>query len=473
MNVAYWSMKDSSKRSSGHPRILAVTGGKGGVGKTSVALNLALVLARQGNRVLLLDGDTDLANVTIMLGQYPRRTLEHVLTGECALEQAIFEAPFGLHVLPGASGVERCMGISTADRLSVFRGLAAFEKRYDYILIDTAAGLQANVIHMIASAAMACVVVTPDPTSLTDAFSLIKVLKRRGYRRTPSVLVNMAHGASQAQSIFQRFRAALQRHVDITPHYLGAIWRDETMRQAVSIQRPVALLSESDPSCRQFRVLADMLKVRFEQIEPRRAGFAAYWNRLAERQQAAVAPPSRDEPVGSGSAAAEPIKEDARVESKAGSDGGARNQEKAPDTATRWNNWSVELETLLAAPDSPPVLRYEALTQCLALLGRTVDEDLMEIIQTGLASMRWDQLPPEQRSHFASHLRLLAGQIDPAPAAASHPARRPAASREPRYDEVRFGSQEALLRALQDQPDHLSLDAWLDRITRRKPGSEK
>ncbi|BES72452.1 hypothetical protein RE428_34700 [Marinobacter nanhaiticus D15-8W] len=443
------------------------------MGKTSVALNLALVLARQGNRVLLLDGDTDLANVTIMLGQYPGRTLEHVLKGECSLEQAIFEAPFGLHVLPGASGVERCMGISAADRLSIFRGLAAFEKRYDYILIDTAAGLQANVIHMIASAALACVVVTPDPTSLTDAFSLIKVLKRRGYRRTPSVLVNMAHGASQAQSIFQRFRAALQRHVDIVPHYLGAIWRDETIRQAVSIQRPVALLAESDPSCRQFRVLADMLKVRFEQIEPRRAGFAAYWNRLAERQQAKPAGPSGMDPAKAGTVAGANPKEGAGGKEDERYRGDSQDQEKAPDTATRWHNWSTEMETLIAAADTPPVQRYEALTRCIALLGRTMDEDMMEILQTGLASMHWDRLPPGQRSQFASHLRHLAGQIDPAPAASPKLPELPVESPEPRYDEVRFGSQEALLRALQDQPDHLSLDAWLDRITRGKPDAQK
>ncbi|MEQ5836946.1 AAA family ATPase [Marinobacter sp. NFXS9] len=415
------------------PRILAVTGGKGGVGKTSVALNLALVLARQGNRVLLLDGDTDLANVTIMLGQYPGRTLEHVLSGECTLEEAIFEAPFGLHILPGASGVERCMGIAPSDRLSIFRGLASLEKRYDYILIDTAAGLQANVMHMIASASLACVVVTPDPTSLTDAFSLLKVLKRRGYRRTPSILINMARGASQAQSIFQRFYAASQRHLDISPHYLGAIWRDETLRHAVATQRPVATLAESDPSCRQFRVLADMVKVRFEQVEPRRAGFAAYWNRLAERRNPApvkVTPsPTPAQPA---------------------------------DVPTRWREWTRELDELLNASDTSPIQRYEALTSCFAQFGRTMNEDTIEIIQTGLASMAWERLPDSQRAHFAAHLRHLAGEIDPQPTAPAVDASR--ARQEPRYDEVRFGSQDALLRALKDQPSDVSLDAWLDSI---------
>ncbi|WP_148861983.1 MinD/ParA family ATP-binding protein [Marinobacter fonticola] len=460
-------MKQSSERSTGHPRILAVTGGKGGVGKTSVALNLALVLARQGNRVLLLDGDTDLANVTIMLGQYPGRTLEHVLKGECSLEQAIFEAPFGLHVLAGASGVERCMGISPTDRLSIFRGLAAFEKRYDYILIDTAAGLQANVIHMIASAAMACVVVTPDPTSLTDAFSLIKVLKRRGYRRTPSVLVNMAQGASQARSIFQRFSAALQRHVDVTPHYLGAIWRDETLRQAVSIQRPVALLSETDPSCRQFRVLADMLMVRFEQIEPRRAGFAAYWNRLAERKPTArpsAHPSTKPSMKPTMKASAGNAEGSAPVSHPSSAD----NKEATLDPATRWHNWSAELEALLQSADVAPLQRYEAVTQCFVQLGKVMDEDMVEMLQTGLASMQWEQLPAPQRRHFATHLRDLAGQIDPDNASKSVSEKRliPGSSPGPRYDEVRFGTQDALLRALQDQPEHVSLDAWLDRIIR-------
>ncbi|TBW57889.1 MinD/ParA family protein [Marinobacter halodurans] len=425
-------MAGHTESSTASPRILAVTGGKGGVGKTSVALNLALILARQGSRVLLLDGDTDLANVTIMLGQSPGKTLEHVLANECTLEEAIFEAPFGLHILPGASGVERCIGIAPSDRLAIFRGLASLEKRYDYILIDTAAGLQANVMHMIASASLACVVVTPDPTSLTDAFSLLKVLKRRGYRRTPSILINMARGASQAQSIFQRFYAAAQRHLDISPHYMGAIWRDETLRHAVATQRPVATLPESDPSCRQFRVLADMVKVRFERIEPRRSGFSAYWNRLAERRN----------PV---SAKAEPA------------------PRQPADVPTRWREWTRELDELLSASETSPIQRYEALTSCFAQFGRTMDEDTIEIIQTGLAAMAWERLPEAQRAHFAAHLRHLAGEIEPQP---STPA--PMVSRErqePRYDEIRFGSQDALLRALRDQPSDVSLDAWLDSIS--------
>ncbi|MEX0605468.1 MAG: AAA family ATPase [Marinobacter sp.] len=447
-----------SKHVSANPRVIAVTGGKGGVGKTSIALNLALTLAREGQKVALLDGDLDLANVAIMLGRYPKQTLEHVLRRECTLDEAIMEGPSGLHIIPGASGVQRCMEMGVADSLDLLRGLAALERRYDYILIDTAAGLQPVVLHMIASAAMACVVVTPDPTSLTDAFSLIKVLQRRGYRRTPSVLVNMARGASQAQSVFQRFAAASQRHLGVRPHYLGAIWRDETLRQSVITQRPVAMMSESDPSCRQFRSLADMVKVRLEQLPPRKAGIAAYWYqavRKSEQDKSATEPSAPSpEPEASREESLTPHEQPAALF-------------KAPDSlneelATRVRQTVIEFGDLLSDPSVPPVLRYEAFTACFALLGRTMDGDTIEIIQTGLAALDWESLNSTQRAHLATHLQHLASQIAPGLSTpeASHHAR-PYFAGEPRYDQVIFGDQERLLKALREQPSNISLDHFL------------
>ncbi|MDX1799803.1 MAG: AAA family ATPase [Marinobacter sp.] len=422
-------MTDTTHEAS-QPRILAITGGKGGVGKTSVALNLSLTLAREGQRVLLLDGDTDLANVTIMLGQYPQRTLADVLDRQCSLEQAVMEAPFGLHIIPGASGVEQCMDMAVADSFDLLRSLALIERRYDYILIDTAAGLQPVVLHMIAAAGMACVVVTPDPTSLTDAFSLLKVLKRRGYRRTPSVLVNMAQGASQARSVFQRFAAAAQRHLDIRPHYLGAIWRDETLRQSVASQRPVALMPESDPSCRQFRVLADMVKVRLDQLPRRKAGIAAYWHRLTRRNQAVAAP------AGAAATAVEPP--------------------ATTDPAELLGQTLDRLGDLLDDPGVSAVLRYEAFNACFALLGRNMDVDTVEIIQTGLAALDWNALTAPQRAQFAAHLRHLADEISPRPVPLSRPPKP-----EPRYDHVIFGDQDRLLKAMREQPNDMSLDRFL------------
>lgn len=436
-------LKPVAEQSAGLPRILAVTGGKGGVGKTSIVLNLALVLAREGQRVLLLDGDTDLANVTIMLGRYPERTLAQVVAGQCELADVIQPAPFGLDIVPGASGVQECLNLDTDQSLRVLKALARLERQYDYVLIDTAAGLQPVGLHMLAAAAMACVVITPDPTSLTDAFSLLKVMQRKGYRRTPSVVVNMARGASQAQAVFQRFQAAVRRHLGVGLHYLGAVWRDETIAQSIQDQRPVALLPESDPSCRQFFTLADMLAVRFSQLPPRKSGIAAYWHRVSTQAREA-----------------EPLVPPVPAAVSA-----------AVDPSERCQQLVQELGQLLADNRASAMLQYEALNAVFALLGRAMDDDAIEIIQTGLASLGWETLTPPQRLHFASHLRQLADQVEAdLPIAKAAQALAQGAA-EPRYDRTRFGEQSQLIRALREQPSDISLDQFLRSLTENPDNS--
>ena len=415
------------------PRTIAVTGGKGGVGKTSVALNLALTLARQKNRVLLLDGDTDLANVSIMLGLYPERTLANVVAGECRLEDVLLEADYGLHIVPGASGVQECMDMAPEESFRILRALSLLERRYDYVITDTAAGLQPAGIHMIAAAELSCVVVTPDPASLTDAFSLIKVLKRRGYRRTPSVLINMAQGASQARSVFQRLDSAARRHLQCSLHYMGGIWRDETLRQSVLSQRPVALLPLADPSCRQFNTLADMLGVRLSQLPVRKAGIAAYWHSVSKRQQK----PAQTTP-----------------------------EETNP--RERCLQAVSELDTVLGQASESAMLRYDVFIRLFALLGRTPDNDTIEIIQTGLGGIAWDSLNPEQREHLAAHLRHLADQISPADSYTNEHGLPQAVLPEPFYDSIRFGDQDSLIRALKEQPSDISLSQLLRSLADRE-----
>lgn len=436
--------REPVKHNPNQPRTIAITGGKGGVGKTSVALNLALTLARQDNRVLLLDGDTDLANVSIMVGLYPRKTLANVMAGECRLEDIILETDYGLHIVPGASGVQECMDMGPTESLRILRALYNLENRYDYVITDTAAGLQAAGLHMIAATELACMVVTPDPASLTDAFSLIKVLRRRGYNRIPSILVNMAQGASQARSVFQRLDAAAQRHLGISLHYMGGIWRDETLRQSVLNQKPVALLPVSDPSCRQFHTLADMLDVRLSQLPRRKAGIAAYWHKVSKRESAN--PPkalSKPEP---------------------------QTENDAPALKERCLGAVGEIEAVFSrAPQVDPLLRYEAFTRLFALLGSTLDSDAIEIIQTGLGSFQWENLSPERKHHLAIHLRELADQISPVREPAIHEPAQPVL-REPFYDRISFGEQDRLVRVLKEQPADISLDQLLRSLSGNDQG---
>ena len=442
----------SAHQTNRQPRTLAITGGKGGVGKTSVALNLALTLAREGSRVLLLDGDTDLANVSIMLGRYPQRTLADVMTGSCTLDDVIMTAEYDLDIIPGASGVDQCVDMSPAESLRVLKALSHLEKRYDYVITDTASGLQATGMHMIAAAELACVVVTPDPASLTDAFSLIKLLVRRGYRRVPSILVNMAQGASQARTVFQRLDGAAQRHLGLSLHYLGGIWRDETLRQSVLNQRPVALLPESDPSCRQFRSLSDMLNVRFRQLPPKKAGVAAYWYRVSGRQREPSQPATPQAPTAP--------------------------QVSDPVPATdsdllACQKMISDLGDLLSARGDASLLRYDAFNQFFALLGRTMDEDTIEILQTGLASLPWEKLKHDQREKLAVHLRHLAQEVSPALASGSKTRAAPSpaepvvpSNQEPYYDRISFGDQNRLIQALREQPSDVTLDQLLRSLSR-------
>lgn len=365
----------------GVPLTLAVTGGKGGVGKTQVALNLALVLARQGYRTLLLDGDIELANVNVMLGLYPGVTLEHVVLGERTLDEAVVPVTENLDLLPGASGVPNCLELRDSHRDAFLQELMQLEQQYDRVIIDTAAGLSSTSLHMVAASHLTAVVLTPDPTSLTDAFSLLKVLERKGYRRTPSVIVNMARGATQAQAIYRRFSAAVSRYIGMQTHYLGAIWRDETIAQSITTQRPVAMMEPEDPSCRQFWTLADMLSVRWSQGVPSAKGFSRYWARLLERRG------------------------EQRREAAAQQLGRSRGE---------LNHWIDDFRRLLAEAGEDSHARYRAITGVLEMLGEQVDEDTVEALQTGLAAMAWEDASAAVRRNAAAHFQQLAHYVSPA-----------------------------------------------------------
>ncbi|WP_372985798.1 MinD/ParA family protein [Marinobacter sp.] len=421
---------DTDKHDSNQPHTVAIAGGAGGVGKTSVALNLALALARQGKRVLLLDGDTGLSSLTARLGLGTGKGFSGVFEAQFGLEEALVTSDYDLNILPGAADLHQCLDMDQREAMTALEALDDLEHRYDYVLVDTGSGTDLPGLHMVASAALACLVVTPDPESLKQVFSLVRNLRKRGYRRVPSVVVNMASGASQAQSIFQRLDGAVGRHLGDSLHYLGAVWRDETLRQSVVTGVPVATLPVSDPSCRQFHTLADMLDVRLSRLPPEKSGMAGYWQSVLRRRHRT----------------------------------GLQHQE---ETVERPRS---EQERLSAAMDEldailgqrlDPMLRYEAFNRFFALLGRNLDADSIEFIQTGLAAMPWEKMPPDDRQHMATHLRHLADQIAPPEDENPKPAAVPAEAPEPLFDRISLGEQERLVRALREQPADVSIDQLL------------
>ena len=246
-------------RSSGIARpvqVLAVTGGKGGVGKTSVAVNLAAALTTAGRRVVLLDGDLGLANVDVFLGLTPRHTLAHVLRGERTLDEVVLAAPQGFHVVPGASGIAELANLDAASHLALVQAFSALATRLDVLIVDTAAGIAHSVTQFSQAAQQVLVVVSDDPASLTDAYALLKVLSRQHGVSRFRVLANMTRNIGAGEELFRRLERVAGRFLDVVLDYVGEVPEDDCLRRAVRGQRSVQEVYPSSPSARAFKKLA-------------------------------------------------------------------------------------------------------------------------------------------------------------------------------------------------------------------------
>jgi flagellar biosynthesis protein FlhG len=237
-------------------QVIAVTGGKGGTGKSSVAVNLATALAQAGRHTLLLDGDLGLANVDVLLGLTPRYTLEHVLRGERRLEEVIVASSAGVRVVPAASGVARMAALSRAEQAGIVQAFAALPEPLEMMIVDTAAGICESVLHFCQSAQQVLVVLCDEPAALTDTYALIKVLSRERGVRQFRVVVNMTGEHGQGESLFRRLQRVTDRYLDVALDYVGEIPEDAALHKAVQAQRAVLELFPSCPAAHAFRKLA-------------------------------------------------------------------------------------------------------------------------------------------------------------------------------------------------------------------------
>lgn len=237
-------------------RVIAVTGGKGGVGKTNVSVNLAASLASAGRRVVLLDGDLGLANVDVFLGLTPRYTLAHVLAGERTLDEILVAAPQGFHVVPAASGLAHLANLDAAATLAIVRAFSSLATRLDVLIVDTAAGIAHGVTQFSQAAQHVLVVICDEPASLTDAYALVKVLsKHHGVSRF-RVAANMTRATGAGEELFRRFERVTGKFLDVVLEYAGEIPEDEHVRHSIRSQRPVIEAYPSAPAARAFKKLA-------------------------------------------------------------------------------------------------------------------------------------------------------------------------------------------------------------------------
>lgn len=243
----------ASRRS---PRVIAVTGGKGGVGKSCVAVNLGLALSVAGRDTLLLDADLGLANVDVLLGLQPKCNIANLLAGDCGIDDLVLEAAHGLKVIPATSGKRRMVEMSESEYAAVIRAFDDYAEPPEFLIVDTAAGISDSVSMFAAAADEVLVVACDEPASLTDAYALIKVLAHERGVREFKVVANMVYNASHGRQLFEKLERVTTRFLDVTLELSGVIPHDEQLRRAVRRQMGVVDAWPGSPSALAFKKLA-------------------------------------------------------------------------------------------------------------------------------------------------------------------------------------------------------------------------
>ena len=241
---------------SGPVKVIAVASGKGGVGKTNISVNLAMSLAQQGKRVMLMDADLGLANVDVLLGLNTRFNLSHVISGELSLDEIIIDGPAGLKIIPAASGKAGMAGLTGAEHAGLIHAFSELSHDVDILVVDAAAGISASVVNFVRAAHEAIVVVCDEPASVTDAYALIKIMKRHHGVSRFHILANMTKTAYEGRALFTKLSRVAQRFLDVTLSYMGAVPQDDYLRKAIQRQQAVVEAYPRSSSSIAFKKLA-------------------------------------------------------------------------------------------------------------------------------------------------------------------------------------------------------------------------
>lgn len=241
-------------------RVIAVSSGKGGVGKTNVSVNLAVSLAREGKEVMLLDADLGLANVDVLLGLSPEYDLSHVVTGERSLAEVIVDGPAGVKIIPASSGISRMANLGLNEQAGLITAFSELGNIIDVLIVDTGAGIANSVMKFCSASQQVLVVVCDEPASITDAYAFIKVMSREHNVRRFQVVANMAHTVHEGRELFHKLSKATDRFLDVMLTFAGAIPYDAKLRKAVQHQRAVVEAFPRSPSALAIKRLAKQLQ---------------------------------------------------------------------------------------------------------------------------------------------------------------------------------------------------------------------
>jgi flagellar biosynthesis protein FlhG len=237
-------------------KVLAVTGGKGGVGKTNLSVNLSLALAESGQRVVLMDADLGLANVDVLLGLRTQYTLEDVLNGNRSLREILVTGPGGMKIVPASSGVQQMAALSPQQHAGLIHAFSDLSDQIDVLVVDTAAGISDTVVSFVRAAQEAVVVVCDEPSSITDAYALIKLLNIEHQMFRFRVVANMTRTVQEGQNLFNKLNGVCERFLDVTLQYMGHIPFDENVRKAVQNRKALLEYAPRSKAAQAVRVMA-------------------------------------------------------------------------------------------------------------------------------------------------------------------------------------------------------------------------
>ncbi|MDR1705611.1 MAG: MinD/ParA family protein [Clostridiales bacterium] len=275
----------SKKQTTGLPkinaRVIAVTSGKGGVGKTNFTVNLALWLARQQQRVVIIDADFGLANIEVLLNIWPKFSFADVITGKKTIPDVLTEAPYGIKLLSGGTGFRDLANVTDRQMASVLNSFGYLDEISDIILIDTGAGISKSVTNFVKAAGEAVIITTPEPTSISDSYTLIKTIYEPGsYYPEMKIVLNKVDNEKEGVAVYERLRSVTEKFLSLTPKYLGSIVFDNDLVKDVKSQKPVLLNHPNSHYSKSIDSMGRKILDPDAAYLPERTGILAFMRRI-------------------------------------------------------------------------------------------------------------------------------------------------------------------------------------------------
>lgn len=263
-------------------KVITITSGKGGVGKTNITVNLALALAQLGQRVCIFDADFGLANVDILLGIVPCFNMHHVVSGNKSLKEIILEGPRGIQIVPGSTGLLEMANLNSLQRQQLLKQLLELESNTDIILIDTGAGISKSLLGFITAAHDVLLVTNPEPTAITDAYGVAKIIGKYQLHKEIKLVVNQVKNAHEGQLVADRFAQVADNYIQLTVDYLGCIVNDSVVPRAVREQRPFQIAYPKSKAAECVERIAGQLAEPCSLQDCRDSGMSSFFSKLVK-----------------------------------------------------------------------------------------------------------------------------------------------------------------------------------------------